>query len=288
MTDLVQWWQWPEPQLSRGVSFNHGERIYKRWGDQVDRAAKLLSAAVPGDESTTRASILLLDPSTEPCQPPGEFPSFVSVQLQLVPDGALWRLDCTGAFRKQEMRYWWPINVAELALVQAAVAKEIAINQQKALPGVLRTVTALAIAEERLPVVAVPAVDRAVDQRPEDLWLMAYSLIDPEKAGDTTNLRTMWDRYLRELRPDDASDKAPAMSHRGLSAVLDFVQTVAAASSTDVAKALADLVEFYGYFRDPSGAHPGNARDGATHKLDALENELDLLFGARSAATTTP
>jgi predicted phosphodiesterase len=264
MTDLVDWWQLAEPQLNRGVPFNHGERIYKRWGDQVARAAKVLSAAMPGDASTTRASILLLDPASESSPPSGEFPSFVSVQLQLVADGPLWRLDCTGSFRKQEMRYWWPINVAELARVQAAVAGKIEAGQQKLRLGVLRTVTALATAEERLPVVAVPAIDRAVDQRPEDLWLMAYSLVDPEKAGDPTKLRTTWGRYLRELQPDGASDEVPAMSHRGLGAVLDFVQTIEAAAATDAAKALADLVEFYGYFRDPAGAHPANAQEGAS------------------------
>lgn len=92
MTDLVDWWQLDEPQLGHGVAFNHGERIYKRWGNQVQRAADLLSAAAPRDAATTRASILLLDPRTESSPQLGEFPSFVSVQLQLVRSGTSWQI----------------------------------------------------------------------------------------------------------------------------------------------------------------------------------------------------
>ena len=219
MTDLVIWWQLEEPQLGHGVDFNHGERIYKRWGNQVERAAELLTESALGGAATTRASILLLDPRTESSPRTGEFPSFVSIQLQLTRKGASWQLECTGNFRKQEMRYWWPINVAELHRVQCAVANGVKIDGVHPRPGLLRTVTAHAIAEDQLPVVAVPAVDRAVDQRPQDLWLMAYSLIDPEKAA-AVDVRATWRHYLEDLRPSRADDEVPAWSRRGLERVL--------------------------------------------------------------------
>jgi 3',5'-cyclic AMP phosphodiesterase CpdA len=282
MTDLVDWWQLHDPQLSHGVAFNHGERIYKRWGDQVDAASKLLSAA-SGDPSTTRAAILLLDPATESSPQLGEFPSFVSVQFQLVAAGGTWRLDCTGTFRKQEMRYWWPINVAELARVQAAVASKTTINRQKPKLGVLRTVTALAIVERQLPTVAVPAIDRAMDQRPEDLWRLAYSLIDPEKAGDAAELRALWDRYMRDLRPD-VGGEPPAMSHRGLRRVLDMVHVIAPERSSNAAAALNELVEFYGFFSDPESADAENAQAGARRRLEALDGALDAMLGTQAPA----
>lgn len=288
MTDLVEWWQLPEPQLSHGVTFNHGDRIYKQWGNQVQRAAELLSAAVPGDAATTRAAILLLDPRKESSPQKGEFPSFVSVQLQLVRVGMAWRLDCTGYFRKQEMRYWWPINVAELAKVQRAVADGILIDEHHPRRGVLRTITAHAIAEERLPIVAVPAIDRAVDQRPENLWRMAYSLMEPEKVGNPGDVRLTWNRYLADLRPSAAPEEVPAMSRRGLQTVLKFVQAMDPHVSTAAVQALQTVVTLYGLFRSPDGAAPRATREAAAHKLDSLDRELDALFGEVPTAPATP
>jgi 3',5'-cyclic AMP phosphodiesterase CpdA len=286
MTDLVDWWQLDEPQLGHGVAFNHGERVYKRWGNQVQRAADLLSAAAPGDAATTRASILLLDPRTESSPQLGEFPSFVSVQLQLVRSGTSWQLECTGNFRKQEMRYWWPINVAELARVQQAVAAAVTIEGMHPRRGMLRTVTAHAIAEDRLPVVAVPAVDRAVDQRPEDLWRMAYSLVEPEKAA-TSDIRTTWRRYLDDLRPDGASDEVPAMSRRGLQSVLRSVEAVGPPPGPPAVRALRAIVEFYGLFRDPRGANPVATRQAITPLIEALDRELDTLFPTEQATASS-
>jgi 3',5'-cyclic AMP phosphodiesterase CpdA len=281
MRDLVEWWQHKEPQLSHGVTFNHGERIYTRWDDQVEKAAELLSASIPGDPLTTRASILLLDPTTEASPKSREFPSFVSIQLQLVPVGTTWRLDCTGFFRKQEMRYWWPINVAELAAIQAAVAEAITIEEQgHPLKGMLRTITAHAIVEDRLPAVAVPAIDRALDQRPEDLWRMANSLIDPERAGDKGELRRLWDQYLEDLRPDAHPGEVPSMSRRGLQMVLRFVDALGVEGDQGVTEALKALTGFYGYFEDASGANPNATGDGAAGMLDELDAKLDRLLGS--------
>jgi predicted phosphodiesterase len=286
LDDLVEWWQLPDPRLGDGVLFNHGERIYKRWGNQVRRAGRLLSEAVGDDPETTRAAILLLDPRTESSPGEGEFPSFVSIQLQLVKTATAWRLDCTGTFRKQEMRYWWPINVAELALVQAAVAERVTIGEAHPACGVLRTVTAHAIAEERLPVVSVPAVDRAVDQRPAELWQMAYSLVAPDQS-DPAIIREIWRRYLEDLRPPEASDKAPATSRRGLQRVLDCVSAVKsdeAARAKAAIAALKALIEVYRLVGTPTPATTPQLRQSVTTRLDALDAALDGLFARPGAA----
>ena len=280
MADLVEWWQLAEPQLGKesGLTMAIASPPPRRSGRAG--ASELLARAIPGDPDTTRAAILLLDPLTESSPATGEFPSFVSVQLQLVPSGQGWRLDCTGSFRKQEMRYWWPINVAELYKIQRAVSAKITIGDQHPRVGVLRTVTAHAIAEDRLPVVAVPAVDRAVDQRPETLWRMAYGLIEPQKAGDAPRLRATWDRYLAELRPARDSDSVPAMSRRGLQTVLRFVQAVGIGqSSRATVRALEALVKLYALFRDPQAAAPEATRIEVANRLDALDDELDAQFG---------
>jgi predicted phosphodiesterase len=283
MTDLVDWWQLPDPRLGDGVAFNHGERIYKRWRNQVQRAARVLSEAVPGDPGTTRAAILLLDPWTDSSPAEGEFPSFVSVQLQLLKTASTWQIDCTGSFRKQEMRYWWPINVAELARVQRAVAEAVWIGESHPGCGLLRTVTAYAVAEERLPVVAVPAVDRAVDQRPGDLWRMAYSLLEPDKANGA-EIRSVWQRYLDDLRPPDAIDKAPAISRRGLQRVLDSVAAVDPGGAQPGVATLREMIRVYKLVGNPQTSDREELRQTVTELLEALERELDDLFGGSTAA----
>lgn len=288
MSDLVEWWQLPEPLLGHGVDFNHGERIYHRWGNQVQRAAALLSSAARGDPTTTRASILLLDPQRESSpQTPVQFPSFVAIQLQLVRKSGAWHLECTGSFRKQEMRYWWPINVAELAQVQTAVAAGVTINGSHPTAGLLRTVTAQAIAEDRIPVVALPAVDRAVDQNHADLWRMAFSLIDP--VGTAGNdIRPVWRHYLDDLRPTGSDDQVPAMSRRGLRRVLDCVDAILTGPDTTAVEALRKLVDIYELFDDPSAADAQSARSQIRDRLGALDAALDALFSAAPTGLPAP
>ena len=81
MSDMVEWWQLHDPQLLAEVTFNHGNRIYRRFGDQVAKAVEALSTSDGATTSTTRAIIVLLDPLGDGGRE-GEFPSFVSVHLQ--------------------------------------------------------------------------------------------------------------------------------------------------------------------------------------------------------------
>jgi 3',5'-cyclic AMP phosphodiesterase CpdA len=237
MTDLVQWWQLPEPQLLQEVTFNHGERIHRHWKDQVKRATATLKSA----PNTTRAVIMLLDPWTDG-EPEGEFPSFVHVQLQVVSRSGARQLDCTGYFRKQEMRYWWPINVAELALVRDAVLAGLT-GDDAATAGRLVTITGYAAVEDRLPTVALAAVDRAVDQHPEHLWAMAHELVHPTRNIESA--RDLWDGYLRELEPgaDDPSGELP-VSYRGLRDVARMLGWLGAGDEP-VAQALRNLTGLY-------------------------------------------
>ena len=201
MDDLIAWWQLRDPQLLRYVTFNHGERIYRRWGDQTDRAVEALERA-SSRTGTTRAVIMLFDPLGDG-RPTGEFPSFVLIQLQLVERAGDRVLDVTGYFRKQEMRYWWPINVAELAKVQGEVVERLTSGEDPVRRGRLRTIAAYAAAEERLPAVALAALDRAVDQRPEDIWKLAYGLAHPECIEKLRAAASMGElpRRARSRRP---------------------------------------------------------------------------------------
>jgi dihydrofolate reductase/3',5'-cyclic AMP phosphodiesterase CpdA len=60
LSGLVDWWQRERSELvSRGLlPFNHGERIYRRWGDQVERAIEMLNAR----DDSSRALVALVAP----------------------------------------------------------------------------------------------------------------------------------------------------------------------------------------------------------------------------------
>jgi hypothetical protein len=239
MKDLVEWWQMPDPQLLRYVVFNHGERIRRRWVNQIDRAVRTLENSV----GSTRAVIALFDPWTDG-EPSGPFPSFVLIQLQLVVRSGVKELDCSGYFRKQEMAHWWPINVAELAKVQASVREGLSSSESLARPGKLRTTTAHAVIEDKLPAVALSSIDRAIDQHPEDLWSMGYCLVHGE-YGDREEARARWKKYLGDLDPSDAepSDELPT-SFRGLSDVQEVLAWLGVGDG-EVGEAISDLVGFY-------------------------------------------
>lgn len=215
LSDMVEWWQLPDPQLLAQVTFNHGNRIYRRFGDQISRAAEALAHSDVGPRSTTRAIIVLVDPLKDGGRS-GEFPSFTSMHFQLAWDGPTPRLVCTGYFRKQEMRYWWPINVAELGSVRDRVEEELKKRGLTVEPGCLRTITGHAVVEEDLPAVALATIDRAIDQHPKDLWTMAEGLTRPGHKKRRHATRELWDRYLADLMPKDEKVPHIKVSHQGL------------------------------------------------------------------------
>lgn len=286
MTDLVKWWQKDDSRLLDFTTFNHGERLYRRWGDQAKYAAGALMSTSGASKDTTRALIVLVDPvkdtvgATADVEP--EFPSFVLVQLQIVHRGNGVCLDCTGYFRKQEMRYWWPVNVAELAVVQQKVLANLPEGVGVSM-GRLRTITAYAKAEERLPAVAVPAIDRALDQDPRELWELAYGLVRPSRAKtDRTRLRARWEQQLAELDPAGVdTGRRPRISYRGIEEVARYVSWLGA-DGEPVGRAVTRLAGLYG---DLANADPRRMQEMSKtieQHLAELREALDGVLGHAS------
>jgi hypothetical protein len=222
----------------------------------------------------------LVDPQTEGSPPgEGEFPSFVSIQLQLVERDGAYELDCTGSFRKQEMRYWWAINVAELARVQREVLKAMSSPERPLVTGRIRTVTAYAIARNVIPVVAHAAIDRAVDREPLELWKLSFGLLQPEQVPDPAALRERWEHYLEDLRPRPGDDGLPALSRRGLKEVLAFAGVSSRGPGAPaVLSALKELVGFYAVV-DPDPDDPAEILANLRQRLGAFEAALDEQYG---------
>jgi len=187
--------------------------VYRRWGDQVHRAAHLLNTR----PVSSRAIIQLVAPretgrylNDERELDRGSFPAFVLAELGLAVRDGRRHLDCFGYFRKQELRYWWPVNVAELARIQQAVLEELRGTKPKL--GRIVTFSAIALWSDTLPRVAVPEIDRLVDQ-PERLWALAAAIANPSVADAATLAE--WERILADLAGEDRA--APPQPKLGLS-----------------------------------------------------------------------
>lgn len=87
-------------------------------------------------------------------------------------------MDAIAFYRAQEMKRWWPINVAELRLLQREICAGLGFQ-----PGRITTVAADARTIARSPTqVSMPIIDRWLDQAPERLHLLAEAIVHDHGA----------------------------------------------------------------------------------------------------------
>jgi hypothetical protein len=200
-TELVAWWQRRGSRLVRENvrPFTHGERIRERWGDQIERAIRLLNER----EDSSRGMAILIAPEEtgrhegdKRSLDHGTFPAFTLIEFGLSRRHGRQELDCFAYFRKQEMRYWWPVNLAELAQLQEEVRAGLKA-EYNARSGRLVTFSALAVYGTELPQVAVTEIDRAVDDDGR-IWRLAAAVAFPV-TQESSAAAEDWRRILTEL-----------------------------------------------------------------------------------------
>jgi hypothetical protein len=227
------------------IGFNHGERIYTRWGDQVERAARSLDTR----SESSRSLITLISPKEtgryhDDRRPldTGTYPAFAMAEFMLAERNGHAYLDCTATFRKQEMRYWWPINVAEIAALQRAVIAEMGTKPAPR-PGAIVTVSSIAIYGATLPRVAVLELDRLVED-PAGIWALAEAVVAPDTASEPTRAR--WRHILDELGRTPESPPIPKVGHHRLVEALGrAVALKPSPKAHTITNRLADLVAIY-------------------------------------------
>ncbi len=201
---LVDWWQLSQPTLSKTLHFTHGDRIY-RGVNQIENIIKLLSKR----PHSSRAVVTLCRPDRDAVnEHKQKFPSFCFVQFIVRPDDKGNQfLDCIGYFRKQEMKYWWPVNVAELARLQKKVYDNIPKTGdfEDLQYGSITTFASIARVGSRPPQVSVPVVDRNLDQDRKLLWTMCYALFWDEKK-ERKKYKEEWEKVMKELVPEGNFD----------------------------------------------------------------------------------
>jgi 3',5'-cyclic AMP phosphodiesterase CpdA len=219
--ETVAWWQ--NPSEAKGKPFTHGQFI-RAWRsgsgahDQVQAVIRAL-AAYP---DTSRAVITLLDPPTDLENKRSHFPAFCSVQFTVSDDSVA----ALALFRKQEMRYWWPINAAEISRLQADVVHGLRNAGREVHSGSITTITPLPVFDPSLPKVAVPRIDQLVWTEAGQLTLMKFAMAFvitemPDRGRTLDELRGM----IRDLRPaEEAPTDGAPVSTRGLLALRSAVR----------------------------------------------------------------
>lgn len=273
-TALVDWWQLDHSELvARGlIGFNHGERIRRRWGDQIARAIRILNDR--GDSS--RALLLLVAPREtgryrmdDRDLSRGSFPAFVLAELSLTTRSGARHLDCFAYFRKQEMQYWWPVNLAELARLQELVRDKL---RPRARTGRIVTFSAVALWNDTLPRVAVPLVDLMVEDRPR---LLAMALAAAFPQATMPDAVRDWSDVLRDLAGAgrDAPPNVSAGIHVLLENLLSLADVTPDAALAPIVQALAELRDFYDSHA-ASEQLPDEAHAALSNRLSQLRDAL--------------
>ncbi len=193
---LVSWWQLDRSRFEHRIPFVHGGRL-RRYGGAIDQIERV--KAILGRGPSTRALATLIDPIRDFTHDGQneEFASFCLVEFKRRNiEGDKPVVDAIAFYRAQEIIRWWPINIAELRSLQCEICSSLGFT-----PGRITTFTADARARSRTPTqVAIPIIDRWLDQSPERLLVLANSLVHGGIVNDfqRETLR-QWDHTLSDL-----------------------------------------------------------------------------------------
>jgi 3',5'-cyclic AMP phosphodiesterase CpdA len=243
LDDLVSWWQRKETILSHKLHFTHGSRIFAYEGniDQFERVVSMLKDKA----NSGRAVIVLINPIIDRISDKHQkFPAFTLAQffVHRNDNGSL-SLDCIGYFRKQEIKYWWTVNVVELAKLQREIFRRIEDVHRGINLGSITTVAAIAFAGTAPPKVVVPAIDRAFDQDQDALWSMTYAIFSTSLKERETLLE-YWDHFLNDLIPAETPDPdGVPVAVDGIKFVLDLTRRFAKHQPTSPAELLIDELQ---------------------------------------------
>lgn len=218
--ELVEWWQLDRSRLEGRIPYLHGARL-RRYGGKIDQIRRVIELL--RRKPSTRAIAILIDPFRD-FAPEGaaeEFASFCLVEFRRrSAEAGRAVVDAIAFYRAQEFERWWPINVAELRLLQREICEELGFR-----PGRITTIAADARTISRSPTqVAMPMVDRWLDQAPERLHMVADALVHRGIRGDKQAAAVRdWRRSLAELR-----DATKAFNSERIPVAIEGLLTLAA------------------------------------------------------------
>lgn len=295
LDDLVNWWQAKRSDLDGRVTYIHGNRLraFAQDMNQMERVGHLLKT-----RNTTRAIAVLVDPNRDfrndydgkKKRESYDFASFCLVQFVRREEGAKVFIDCVAYYRAQEMVQWWPINLAELYLLQSDVCRYV---KKGSLPGRITTITASARMSARSPThVAMPVIDRWIDQSPEKLFMVASTLATGSLTTEgERSVAREWLSALDSLEAAASSsaavDGGPIVAIEGLQRVARYLANVSGQNQTRC-KRLSQQLDAMAYHSKsiPQPSEDGFSRwvEGATSRLREIRNECEGLWSLPSSS----
>ncbi|WP_338832611.1 metallophosphoesterase [Bradyrhizobium sp. 27S5] len=274
LRDLVGWWQRDRSQLEHRIPYVHGARL-RRYGGKIDQIRRIIDLLRM--KESTRALAILVDPFRDFNQDltREEFASFCLVEFRRRNDGTRTVVDAIAFYRAQEFARWWPINIAELRLLQNEICGETRFE-----PGRITTIAADARTIARSPTqVAMPIVDRWLDQIPERLHLLADALVHRQIGGEAQKKAVVgWRSALAELRgaTDGFNPDGVPLAIEGLATLAAYIQASAAPTDDEVlgmARRLRELADHNQQYERTKREASDHARWSQTAKryIDELE-----------------
>jgi len=231
--ELVDWWQLKRSNLDARIPYLHGIRLNRFAGniDQIERVKKMVAR-----KGSSRILATLIDPARDFSADGTDekFASFCLVQFRRKDEATTSAVDVIGYYRAQEFARWWPINVAELRALQKMVLKGTKLKA-----GRITTITAEARTIGRSPTqVAMPVIDRWLDQHPERLHVLAnlFTGTRAEPALEQLLIRA-WMQTL-----DDLEAAAAFYNDDGVPVPIDGLETLAAYLEANDPKAEAKVL----------------------------------------------
>ncbi len=240
LPSLLRWWQRDKSQLESRLHFTHGSRIASN--NQLRRVMDVLQQK----QGTSRAVISLLNPKVDDVSDgKRRFPAFSLIQFIIREVGGEKRLDCMGYFRKQELKYWWPLNVAELRYLQKNVLQAIVHQYQETGldTGSIILFSEMAYCSPSPPKAFVPEIDRIYDERHEELSAMAYAIISNSMPQREKYLDDLV-RIIEELTPSETPDPdGPPVATEGIKFLLDQAKFYAKHGQSSILESFIDQLE---------------------------------------------
>jgi hypothetical protein len=186
------------------------------------------------------------------------FPSFSLLHMWIEDN----LLHCSAFFRKQEMAYWWPVNMAEIACLQAEVLQRLHPSHELATAGAIRTFASKAVFSDRLPRVDVPLVDRVFWRDAAELRVLAVAVADSNMPGRDKDIATLLS-LIDDWAPGDDGPPVDgaAVPVRGLNALAEMLEPLAVRYRGSPAREVSELLREIdeankSYLRDRNTADP--------------------------------
>jgi hypothetical protein len=194
-------------------------------------------------------------------------------------------VDCIGIFRKQELKHWWPVNMAELHAIQLAVIEHADETKR---PGVGRLISFAveALDEDVRPQLAGTVLDRHADLAPDRLAELAFYAYLGAPDNAPTDTAGLWKAAFADLADAGTDEGLPSL---GLQELVRYARLLQAYGPTDKGARLRDaLSDLLGAASDGAKVADENADESKERRERIARQVNDILDAVAAMPAANP